>query len=551
MKNNAVHVLTLRQRCDLELLLTGAFAPLTGFLDQADWQSVVENMRLRDGTLWPIPVVLDVDDALGSTLRAGDRLRLERSDGTPLAALTVSECYQPDKKLEAEAVYGSTDRNHPGVAELFDRGSWYMGGTVTPWDAQTLSRAAAVEFPPEYQTPAQLRAQWTGQHPVVAFQTRNPLHHAHIAVTRAGLEQAGTGAKLLLHPAIGPTKPGDIEAAYRMRVYRAVLDHYPQGQALLSPLPLAMRMAGPREALWHALIRRNFGATHFIIGRGHADPGASAGGLFYPTFAAQELFARHAQEMGISGIFLPEFAYSPTRRQYVPVSEANGEALAGISGTELRRKLANREEIPEWFSPPEVIRILRQAYRGADRRGLVIWFTGLSASGKSTLAGMLVRQLEAEDERAVTMLDGDIIRRFLSKGLSFSRDDRDENIRRIGFVASLVARHGGIAVVAAISPYRQARAEARRLVEEAGGLFLEVHVATPLALCAERDPKGLYAKALRGEIKGFTGVDDPYEEPEHPDCVVNHAQQEPAAALAALMDLLHRSGAVSDHVAGR
>ncbi|WP_241792347.1 adenylyl-sulfate kinase [Acidithiobacillus thiooxidans] len=255
--------------------------------------------------------------------------------------------------------------------------------------------------------------------------------------------------------------------------------------------------------------------------------------------------------MGISGIFLPEFAYSPTRRQYVPVSEANGEALAGISGTELRRKLANREEIPEWFSPTEVIRILRQAYRGADRRGLVIWFTGLSASGKSTLAGMLVRQLEAEDERAVTMLDGDIIRRFLSKGLSFSRDDRDENIRRIGFVASLVARHGGIAVVAAISPYRQARAEARRLVEEAGGLFLEVHVATPLALCAERDPKGLYAKALRGEIKGFTGVDDPYEEPEHPDCVVNHAQQEPAAALAALMDLLHRSGAVSDHVAGR
>ncbi len=551
MKNNAVHVLTLRQRCDLELLLTGAFAPLKGFLDQTNWQSVVENMRLRDGTLWPIPVVLDVDDTLGTTLRAGDHLRLERSDGTPLAALTVSECYQPDKKLEAEAVYGSADRNHPGVAELFDRGSWYVGGTVTPWDPHTLSRAAAVEFPPEYQTPAQLRAQWTGQHPVVAFQTRNPLHHAHIAVTQAGLEQAGTGAKLLLHPAIGPTKPGDIEAAYRMRVYRAVLDHYPQGRALLSPLPLAMRMAGPREALWHALIRRNFGATHFIIGRGHADPGAPAGGLFYPTFAAQELFARHAQEMGISGIFLPEFAYSPTRQQYVPVSEANGEALAGISGTELRRKLANREDIPEWFSPPEVIRILRQAYRGADRRGLVIWFTGLSASGKSTLAGMLVRQLEAEDERAVTMLDGDIIRRFLSKGLSFSRDDRDENIRRIGFVASLVARHGGIAVVAAISPYRQARAEARRLVEEAGGLFLEVHVATPLALCAERDPKGLYAKALRGEIKGFTGVDDPYEEPEHPDCVVNHAQQEPAAALACLMDLLHRSGAVSDHAAGR
>jgi sulfate adenylyltransferase len=330
-----------------------------------------------------------------------------------------------------------------------------------------------------------------------------------------------------------------------MRVYRAVLSHYPEATALLSPLPLAMRMAGPREALWHALIRRNFGATHFIIGRGHADPGVSTGGLFYPAFDAQALFAKHAKEMGITGIFLPEYAYSQTRRCYVPVDQANGEALAGISGTELRRRLANREDIPEWFSPPEVIKILQQAYRGADRRGLVIWFTGLSASGKSTLAGMLARNLEAEDERAITMLDGDIVRRFLSKGLSFSREDRDENIRRIGFVASLVARHGGIAIVAAISPYRRARAEARQLVEEAGGLFLEVYVATPVEICAERDPKGLYAKARRGEISGFTGVDDPYEVPEHPDCVLNNAHQQPATALALLMEKLHQSGAVN------
>ncbi len=547
MKDSTMHVLTLRQRCDLELLLTGAFAPLTGFMCQTDWQSVLSTLHLTDGTLWPIPVVLDVHADLGSRLTTGDRLRLERSDGTPLAVLVVEDCYLPDKTAEAEAVYGTTDTQHPGVAELMARGPYYVGGTVTPWDAHTLSRAAAVEFPPEYQTPEQLRSLWTKAHPVVAFQTRNPLHHAHIAVTLAGLEQAGAGARLLLHPAIGPTKPGDIEAAYRMRVYRAVLNHYPQNQALLSPLPLAMRMAGPREALWHALIRRNFGATHFIIGRGHADPGVSTGGLFYPTFAAQELFAQHASEMGITGIFLPEYAYSQTRERYVPVSAAHGEALAGISGTELRRRLASREEIPEWFSPPEVIHILRQAYRGADRRGLVIWFTGLSASGKSTLAGMLARHLEAEDERAVTMLDGDIVRRFLSKGLSFSREDRDENIRRIGFVASLVARHGGIAVVAAISPYRQARAEARQLVEEAGGLFLEVYVATPLEVCAERDPKGLYAKALRGEIKGFTGVDDPYEAPEHPECMLNNAEQQPSVALAKLMAVLHHSGAVNDH----
>ncbi|MGE4531795.1 MAG: sulfate adenylyltransferase [Acidithiobacillus sp.] len=539
------HVLTARQRCDLELLLTGAFAPLEGYLDETDWQSVLQNMRLSNGALWPIPVVLDVSEALGHSLAAGDTLRLERSDGTPLGSVAVSACYRPDKRLEAVAVYGTTDPSHPGVAELLARGPYYVAGRVSAWDADTLTRAAAVEFPPEYHTPAMLQKHWRGTHPVVAFQTRNPLHHAHIAVTQAGLEQAGAGARLLLHPAIGPTKPGDIEASYRMRVYRAVLSHYPEATALLSPLPLAMRMAGPREALWHALIRRNFGATHFIIGRGHADPGVSTGGLFYPAFDAQALFAKHAKEMGITGIFLPEYAYSQTRRCYVPVDQANGEALAGISGTELRRRLANREDIPEWFSPPEVIKILQQAYRGADRRGLVIWFTGLSASGKSTLAGMLARNLEAEDERAITMLDGDIVRRFLSKGLSFSREDRDENIRRIGFVASLVARHGGIAIVAAISPYRRARAEARQLVEEAGGLFLEVYVATPVEICAERDPKGLYAKALRGEISGFTGVDDPYEVPEHPDCVLNNAHQQPAAALALLMENLHQSGAVN------
>ncbi|WCE93136.1 sulfate adenylyltransferase [Acidithiobacillus ferriphilus] len=542
----SVHVLTARQRCDLELLLTGAFAPLEGYLDAADWQSVLRDMRLDNGALWPIPVVLDVSEALGQSLTVGDTLRLERSDGTPLGSVAVSACYRPDKLLEAAAVYGTTDSSHPGVAELLARGPYYVAGRVSAWDADTLTRAAAVEFPPEYQTPAMLQQHWNGAHPVVAFQTRNPLHHAHIAVTQAGLEQAGADARLLLHPAIGPTKPGDVEASYRMRVYRAVLGHYPQATALLSPLPLAMRMAGPREALWHALIRRNYGASHFIIGRGHADPGAAAGGLFYPAFAAQELFARHADEMGIAGIFLPEYAYSRTRRRYVPMEEANGEALAGISGTELRRRLASREDIPEWFSPPEVIQILRQAYRGADRRGLVIWFTGLSASGKSTLAGMLARTLEAGDERAVTLLDGDVVRRFLSKGLSFSREDRDENIRRIGFVASLVARHGGIAVVAAISPYRQARADARRLVEEAGGLFIEVHVATPLEVCAKRDPKGLYAKAMRGEITGFTGVDDPYEAPEHAECVLDASLQKPPTALAALMGVLRNLGAVTD-----
>ncbi|MEY2341199.1 adenylyl-sulfate kinase [Acidithiobacillus sp. IBUN Pt1247-S3] len=537
----AVHVLTARQRCDLELLLTGAFAPLTGFMDQATWESVSTQMRLPDGSLWPLPITLEVADRLAEELRSGSALRLDREDGTPLARLRVTECYRPDRRREALLVYGSDDRAHPGVAQILDLPAWNVAGSVEPWEEDALRRAAAVEFPPEYRYPQELRTFAAGR-PLLAFQTRNPLHHAHIAITQAAMAELGEDARLLLHPAIGPTKPGDVDAAARMRAYRAVLPHYPVQRVLLSPLPLAMRMAGPREALWHALIRRNHGATHFVVGRAHADPGHPERGSWYPPFAAQELLEEHLDELGIIPVLLPEYAYSSKRRAYVPRAEANGERLAELSGTELRRRLAANEEIPDWFSPPEVIRILRQAYRGADRRGLVVWFTGLSASGKSTLAGMLARRLESHDSRAVTLLDGDVVRRFLSKGLGFSREDRDENIRRIGFVASLVARHGGIALVAAISPYRGARAEARRLVEEAGGLFIEVHVATPLAVCAERDPKGLYARAQRGEISHFTGVSDPYEEPEAPELRLDTSQSPDGEALAALWQHLLAAG---------
>ncbi|MEL5848912.1 MAG: adenylyl-sulfate kinase [Candidatus Igneacidithiobacillus chanchocoensis] len=532
-----VHVLTPRQRCDLELLLNGAFAPLDGFMDEVTWDTVLTGMRLPDGRLWPIPITLE----LGQAVPVGSELRLNREDGTPLARMQVTACYRPDRRREALLVYGSEDPRHPGVAQILAQPEWNVAGPLQPWDERVLRRAAAVEFPPEYRYPAELQALGAGR-PLLAFQTRNPLHHAHIAITQAALAELGADARLLLHPAIGPTKPGDVDAASRMRAYRAVLPQYRPGQVILSPLPLAMRMAGPREALWHALIRRNHGATHFVVGRAHADPGHPERASWYPPFAAQELLTEHAGELGIQPVLLPEYAYSSKRRAYVPRAEANGERLAELSGTELRRRLAANEEIPEWFSPPEVIHILRQAYRGADRRGLVLWFTGLSASGKSTLAGMLARRLESHDARAVTMLDGDVVRRFLSKGLGFSREDRDENIRRIGFVASLVARHGGIALVAAISPYRSARAEARRLVEDAGGLFIEVHVATPLAVCAQRDPKGLYAQALSGQLAHFTGVSDPYEEPEHPELRLDTSLVSDSEALATVWRYLTEAG---------
>ncbi len=539
------HLLSPRQRCDLELLFSGAFAPLSGFLGERAWYSVVEEMRLPDGALWPIPITLDIPEGLARRLQPGDFLHLEREDGTPLAQLQVEELYRVDRLAEAQAVYATVDPVHPGVAAVLAMPPWNVAGTLTEWREGGLLRAAAVEFPPEYRRPAELHP-LAADGPLLAFQTRNPLHHAHLAVTQAALAQLGENAKLLLHPAIGPTKPGDVDAVARMRAYRAAFFRYPQGTVILSPIPLAMRMAGPREALWHALIRKNHGASHFLVGRAHADPGRSGGGSFYPPFAAQELLTAHQEELGIVPVLMPEYAYSPSRKTYVPRAEANGERLADLSGTELRRRLAAQEEIPEWFSPREVIQILRQAYRGADRRGLVLWFTGLSASGKSTLAGMLARYLEQRDSRAITLLDGDVVRRFLSKGLGFSREDREENIRRIGFVASLVARHGGIALVAAISPYREGRQAARQLVEAAGGVFFEIHVATPLAVCAQRDPKGLYAKAMAGTIAHFTGVDDPYEEPEQPDLRLDTSQQEDREALQILLDFLQAQGVLSN-----
>jgi len=545
VKSTFTLTLNERQRCDLELLLTGGFAPLSQYLGAADYEAVLTRMRLADGRLWPMPIVLDLDEAQAARLAPGVEVSLQRPDGLPLATMTVAEWFRPDPRREALAVYGTDDPRHPGVAALFARGPVMVSGPLRISSEERRQWAAATDFPPEYRSPAELRRLLNGR-PTVAFQTRNPLHFAHMAITQKALAQVEDG-QLLLHPAVGPTKAGDVDAAYRMRAYRLVLPHYPAGRVHLAALPLAMRMAGPREALWHALIRRNYGASHFIVGRGHADPGGLEGGLFYPPFAAQDLLAAHADEAGIVPIFVGEHVYSTRRQRYVTPAELEiGEAVEEISGTELRRRLANREEVPDWFSPPEVIACLRRAYRGADNRGLVLWLTGLSGSGKSTMAGMLARRLEAMDQRTVTLLDGDVIRRFLSKGLGFSRTDRDENIRRIGFVAGLAARHGGIAIVSAISPYRSARAEARALVEDNGGLFVEVHAAASLQTCLTRDAKGLYARALDGTIDAFTGIDDPYEKPLQPDIQVDTARVTPIDAVDLLINNLVCRGLIAE-----
>lgn len=540
------HSLTPQQRCDLELIVSGALSPLSGFMGEDDYLSVLSKMRLSSGTVFSLPITLDVPKHIAEKLSPGEQLTLMRSDNTPLSVLKVAEIYEADLQAEAVSIYGTDDPKHPGVSALLSRNPWYVGGDVVVLDPWQYDIARLTEFSPSYIPPKDLKPLLKEKGvPIVAFQTRNPLHHAHRALTEAAID--AVGGHLLLHPTIGPTKPGDIDATLRLKAYRAILPHFlpnkdGTSRVTLATLPLAMRMAGPRETLWHSLIRKNFGASHFIIGRAHADPGGNPrrpDGFWHDPYAAQELVKNYASELDIVPLTFPEFGYSESLKKHVSITDVERPSdIRTISGTEVRKRLMSEEEIPEWFSPPEVIRVLREGYRGQPKRGLVIFLTGLSGAGKSTIAGILGNWLKDHDTRTVTVLDGDIVRKFLSKGLGFSREDRNENIRRIGFVAGLISHHGGVAIVSAIAPYAEARSEAKKLVEEGGGLFVEVHVSTPLSVCRQRDPKGLYQKAERGEIKGFTGVDDPYEIPVSPDIRIDLTNSHPQKVLHVFLDFL-------------
>ncbi|HZX70836.1 MAG TPA: bifunctional sulfate adenylyltransferase/adenylylsulfate kinase, partial [Rhodanobacter sp.] len=506
--------LNMRQLCDLELLLSGAFSPLEGFLGRHDYDNVVEKLRLADGTLWPIPITLDVSEAFAAQLASGSEVALRDSQGVPLAVLEVQDIYWPDRLHEAKQVFGSTDRLHPGVAELLDRTQPVaLGGRV-----RGIQPPAHYDFGELRDTPRSLRAWFaeSGWSRIVAFQTRNPMHRAHRELTLRAAQQVG--AKLLIQPSVGRTKPGDVDHYTRVRCYRALLPQYPQDSVKLSLLPLAMRMGGPREAVWHAIIRKNYGASHFIVGRDHAGPGKDSVGLpFYKPFEAQQLLERHQDELGIRIVPFPAMVYAANRDTYLPSTEVtSADTVRDISGTELRRHLHEGTEIPAWFSFPDVVKILRERHPVHAPRGFALFFTGLSGSGKSTIAQAVIAQLLEHTSRPVTVLDGDEVRKHLSRGLGFSREDRAANVTRIGYVASEIVRHGGIAICAPIAPFADARAEARALVE-AHGDFVEIHVATALEVCEARDRKGLYAQARAGKISHFTGISDPYEVPEQPE----------------------------------
>lgn len=531
--------LTERQLWDIEMLLNGAFSPLEGFMGKADYDSVVKNMRLASNVIWPMPITLDVTEAFAAKVSKGAKVALRDQEGVLLAVLTVSDIWTPDKKAEALNVFKSDDTVHPGVNYLFNKANpVYIGGKLE-----------GAELPMHYDfkalrnTPKDLRETFrkNGWHKVVAFQTRNPMHRAHQELTFRAAKICE--ANLLIQPVVGMTKPGDIDHYSRIRCYEHLVKQYPEHTTMLSLLPLAMRMGGPREALWHAIIRKNYGCTHFIVGRNHADPGKnSLGEDFYGPYDAQELLGGLQDEVGIKMVPFQEMVYVQEKAEYVPSNEVQpGETVLNISGTEFRRRLMQGLDIPDWFSYTEVVNELRKTYPPRHRQGFTVFFTGLSGSGKSTIANALMVKLMEMGGRSVTLLDGDIVRKNLSSELGFSREHRDLNIQRIGFVASQITKNGGAAICAPIAPYANTRKLVREEVQKTGG-FIEVHVSTPIETCEERDRKGLYAKARAGILKEFTGISDPYEAPENPEMVIDTREYTPDEASQQILLKLEQMG---------
>jgi sulfate adenylyltransferase len=513
-------ILTPLEVCDLEMLLVGAFAPLTGFLNEADYHAVTTSARLTNGSVWPVPIILSAPT--NSTMTVGQEISLCLSDSTVVATMTVESIYETQPETECQLVAGTTDKNHPYTAIVQARRSrWALGGPV-----RKVREIPHYNYRDLRLTPTECRQQLAPYAKVVAFQTRNPLHRCHVELMLRALRQVQAEdptqpTHLLLSPVVGLTQPGDVDADTRVRCYRHLVANYLPRNTSLIVLPLAMRMLGPREALWHAPIRQNYGATHFIIGRDHAGPSlghSQTGAKFYTPTQAQEYVKSFQAELGIQIITSSELVYVANRQLYLPPEDLSPEdEIWTISGTQLRQMLRSQQPVPTWFSYPEVLSELQATF--VRKNGICVYFIGLSGAGKSTLAQAVLERIREVTSKPITVLDGDVVRQHLSKCLGFSRTDRSINVRRIGFVASEIVRHGGLCLCANIAPYEEDRQFNRHLIEQYG-TYLEVYVDTPLNICEKRDVKGLYEKARRGEIGQFTGISDPFEPPSHSDLVI-------------------------------
>ena len=527
--------LSLKQQCDLEMISNGAFSPLSTFNNQKDYEEILLNNKLSNGLVWPIPIVLDVPDQFLKSLDKNEYISLRNTEGFLLAILKVKEFWTPNKKEEANLVFKSNDLNHPGVDYLFNHtNNNYISGELVP-----IHENKYFDFTHLRKSPQEVRDffRLNNWKDVIAFQTRNPMHRAHYELTKLAMDEHNS--KLLIHPVIGMSKPGDIDHFTRVKCYQHIIKYYPENSVELSLINLAMRMAGPKEALWHAIIRKNYGCNRIIIGRDHAGPGVNAEGKpYYQPYDAQELIAQYQEELEIKMVPFKEMVFAKNKKTYLPLDKIEqDDPIEKLSGTQFKELLQQRTEIPTWYSFPEVIHELRKRFPKLHNQGLTVFFTGLSGAGKSTLANAIMYKLMETEDRPITLLDGDIVRQHLSSELGFSKEDRDIHVKRIGYVASEITKHGGVAICAPIAPYSNTRKVVRNMIDEVGS-FVEIHVATPLSVCEERDTKGLYKQARAGKILDFTGVSDPYEEPENPEITVDTSDITVEESSALILDKL-------------
>ena len=532
-----------RHLCDLELIMNGGFNPLTGFMNQNDYDSVVNDMRLSDGSLWPIPITLDVNDKLISAISNTPKIALRDKEGFILAVLEIEDIWKPDLELEAQSVFGTRDAKHPGVNYLLNTSNKnYIGGRINKVSAPHHYDFQELRHSPDELKLIFKKNKWDK---VIAFQTRNPIHKAHFELTTKAMKELN--ANLLIHPVVGMTKPGDVNHYTRARCYKHIMKEYPKSSAFLSLLPLAMRMGGPKETLLHAKIRKNYGCTHLIVGRDHAGPGLDSNSEpFYGPYEAQEILRLHQDELEIEMVPFKFMVFVPQIRAFKAIDDVDeDEEYKTLSGTELRQLLGKGKGIPEWFTFKSVAHELELSNPPLTRRGLTIFFTGLSGSGKSTLANGLVTRFLEEGSRPVTLLDGDIVRTNLSSELGFSKEHRSINIKRIGYVASEITKNGGIAICAPIAPYEEDRKFNRKLISKEGS-YIEVFVNTPLEKCEERDSKGLYTLARKGKIKEFTGISDPYEEPTDSEIVINSSGKNPDALVKKIYEKIINMGFIEE-----
>lgn len=533
--------LNLRQICDFELLTTGVFSPLKGFMTQEAYESVLDRMRLPSGEIWPVPICLDVSRDLSDRFEAGQSAVLRDPEGFPLGIMAIEDIWQADREKEAMAVYGTTDMTHDEVARLHGgRDRYYVGGSI-----EALNLPIHSDFKQIRNTPPEVRQQFCklGWNRVVGFQTRQPIHRPQFELTIQAMKKAK--ANLLMLPIAGIPRPGDFDHYTRMRCYQKVATHYPPDTYMLNLLPLSTRLAGPRDAVLHMIIGKNFGCTHFVIGHNHATPGKdSCGNPFYDTPQVRELAQEAGKEIGIEPVFFEEMVYLPFEDEFKLTSEVkDGQETLSFTNDHIRDRVRKGKHIPEWASFPEVIKELRRSYPSPVSQGFTVFLTGLSGAGKSTIAKVLYSKFMEIGTRPVTLLDGDIVRRNLSSELNFSKEHRDINVRRIGFVASEITKNRGIAICAPIAPYERTRSKIRTSIEAHGGFF-EIHVATPISVCEKRDRKGMYAKAKAGLLKGFTGVDDPYEEPSNPELSIDTSNLTPDEAVQQILLLISEKGFV-------